>query len=212
MDVLIAFYIFCICSAELMGSKTFAITHIGSYALNGSISIFLIPFIYTINDVIVEVYGVERARSIIRSGIFVIVAIIFFSLIAVSLPPSTRFKNTEVAYDTIFFQSTRISIASLIAIVVAEFTDVLVFQKLRKKLHSKGLWLRNNVSNIISLFLDTSIFMILAFYAPNISLQQNYVFLSSLILPYWLLKCTISVFTTPFVYLGVKWLKNNPDE
>ena len=54
---------------------------------------------------------------------------------------------------------------------------------------------------------DTTIFITLAFYATNRSLNDNFAFLGGIILPYWLLKCFMSVIETPFVYLGVKWLK-----
>jgi uncharacterized PurR-regulated membrane protein YhhQ (DUF165 family) len=49
--------------------------------------------------------------------------------------------------------------------------------------------------------------MTLAFYAFDRSLGSNFAFLTSLILPYWLLKCFMSVLETPFVYVGVKWLR-----
>lgn len=51
--------------------------------------------------------------------------------------------------------------------------------------------------------------MILAFYAFDKPFISNVNFLASLILPYWLLKCLMSVIETPFVYLGVNWLKKD---
>jgi uncharacterized integral membrane protein (TIGR00697 family) len=190
-----------------MGGKTFALMTIGSYHLNASVAILLLPFVFTINDIIVEVYGPERARSIVRSGLLVVASILLFSLIATVLPPSTRFLATEKAYDTIFGTSARIALASLLAFTTAEFTDVLIFTKLRKVLGKKSLWIRNNVSNIVSQFLDTTIFMVFAFYSFNQPISSNVAFLSGIILPYWLLKCVMSVVETPFVYLGVAWLK-----
>lgn len=195
-----------------MGGKTFAITKIGSYPLSASVAILLLPFVFTINDIIVEVYGVERARSMVRSGLIVVAGILLFSVIATLLPPSTRYMATEKAYDTIFGTSARIAFASLSAFTIAEFTDVLVFTKLREKLGKKSLWIRNNVSNIISQFLDTTIFMILAFYSFNQSFGGNAIFLSGIILPYWLLKCVMSGIETPFVYLGVSWLKEKKEK
>ena len=60
--------------------------------------------------------------------------------------------------------------------------------------------------------MDTTIFMFLAFYAFNKPFSDNFGFLLSLILPYWFLKCFMSVIETPLVYLGVKWLKNEKEE
>jgi queuosine precursor transporter len=207
-DLLIAIYIFCIAASELMGAKTFPLVNLFGFQLNASVAIFLVPFLFTINDVITEVYGKERTRSIIRSGLVVIALILISSLIFTTLPPSTRFASSEAAYDTIFGKSARIAFASLVAFTLAEFLDVFIFSKVRERLGKKKLWLRTNVSNFASQFIDTVVFMTLAFYAFNRPFGDNIVFLTSLILPYWLLKCFMSVIETPFVYLGVKWLKS----
>lgn len=209
LDLLIALYIFCIAAAELMGGKIFPLPKIGSLQLNASVGIFLIPVIYSINDIVAEVYGKERARSIVRSGLIVALLVVLFSLLAVSLPPATRFMATEAAYDQIFGMSARIAAASLTAFAIAEFLDVYIFAYLRQKLGKKSLWLRNNASNFVSQLFDTVIFMTLAFYALDKPFASNFTFLSSLILPYWLLKCFMSVIETPFVYLGVAWLKHD---
>jgi queuosine precursor transporter len=208
-DLLIALYMFCIATSELMGAKTFPLVTIGGWTLNQSVSIFTVPLVFTINDVITEVYGRQRTRSIIRAGLVIIGLILLFSLLSTNLPPSARFAPTEEAYDTIFGLSARFSFASLLAFGIAEFTDVYIFAKLREKLGEKGLWLRNNVSNIVSQFIDTAIFMFAAFWAFDQSAGSNVSFILSLMIPYWIVKCLMSVIETPFVYLGVKWLKSD---
>jgi uncharacterized integral membrane protein (TIGR00697 family) len=87
--------------------------------------------------------------------------------------------------------------------------DLAIFMKIRESMGKKALWLRNNASNIVSLFFDTAIFMTLAFYALDKSLVENVNFLTSIILPYWFMKCFMSVIETPFVYLGVRWFKGD---
>lgn len=208
-DLLVSLYIFCLLVSELMGGKTFFITNLGNFPLNASVAIFLLPVIFSINDIVAEVYGKERARSIVRSGLFVVFLMIVFSFLAISLPPSMRFAPREQAYDSIFSTSIRIAFASLTALAIAEFTDVFIFAKLRQKLGKSRLWLRNNASNILSQLLDTIIFMFLAFYAFDKSFDNNFSFLVGIITPYWLLKCFMSVIETPFVYLGVNWLKKS---
>jgi uncharacterized integral membrane protein (TIGR00697 family) len=207
-DLLISFYIGCIAISELMGAKTFPLTTIGSFKLSASVAIFVVPLIYCINDVITEVYGKERARSIVRSGLLVILFILLFSLLSTRLPSTPRFAATEKAYETIFSISARIAASSLIAFTVAEFMDVFIFARLRQKFGKKALWLRTNVSNIISQFFDTTLFMVLAFYALNRPFGDNASFLIGLIIPYWIIKCLMSFIETPLVYLGVKWLKD----
>ncbi len=209
LDFLISLYIFCIVAAELMGGKTFQLISFSNFQLNASVSIFLVPLIFTINDVIAEVYGAERIRSVIRASLLIIFILLLFSILAISLPPSKKFASKESMYDSIFGTSIRISAASLIAFALADFLDVFVFVKIKKALGQSKLWLRNNLSNFIAQFIDTTIFIVLAFYAINESVAQNISFLFSLILPYWLLKCSLSVIETPFVYIGVKWLRKD---
>jgi queuosine precursor transporter len=206
-DLLVSVYIFCIMIAELLGAKTFPLANIFGYQLNASVAILVLPLIFTINDVISEVYGKERAKSVVRSGLLVVLGIFLFSLLATSLPPSLRFKASEAAYDTIFGLSARIAASSLTAFAFSDFLDVYLFAKLRQLFGKKRLWLRNNVSNFVSQFIDTFVFMTLAFYAFDKPIAGNIAFLGSIILPYWLLKCSMSVIETPLVYLGVRWLK-----
>ena len=209
LDLIIAIYIACVAISELMGAKTFPLLHIGKFTWNASVAIFVIPIIFSINDAIVEVFGVARAKSVYRSSLVTIVIFMFFSFLAIKLPPSARFKDSEAAYDLIFGQSMRIAFASLTAFTISDFVDIIVFQKIREKLGKKALWLRSNLSNFISQFVDTCIFMFLAFYAFDKGVGDNFSFLFSLIIPYWLLKCFMSVIETPFVYVAVRWLKGD---
>ncbi|MBI4080505.1 MAG: queuosine precursor transporter [Candidatus Levybacteria bacterium] len=207
-DLLVSIYIFCICAAELMGAKTFPLVKLFGFQLNASVAIFLVPLLFTINDMITEVYGKERTRSVIRSGLIVIGLILFVSVAFTALPSSTRFATSEAAYDDIFGKSARIAFASLTAFALAEFLDVYIFAKIRQKLGKSKLWLRTNVSNFGSQLIDTVVFITLAFYAFNTPFADNFSFLIGLIVPYWLLKCFMSIIETPLVYAGVKWLRS----
>ena len=211
MDLLVALYMFCIAVSELMGAKTFPLFQFSWLKVNASVAIFTIPLVFTINDVITEVYGRKRTRSVIRAGLVVVTLLFLFSLLATVLPPSARFAPNEAAYDTIFGFSARMSFASLLAFAVAEFTDLFVFVKIRQMMGAKALWLRNNASNFVSQFLDTVIFMFVAFYAFDKGLGENTSFIVGLLIPYWLLKCAMSVIETPFVYLGVRWLRKDAE-
>jgi uncharacterized integral membrane protein (TIGR00697 family) len=206
-DLVMALYVFGVMTAELMGSKTFPLTHFSWLHLNVTVSIFVLPLLFTLTDVVVEVYGRKRAQSMVLSGLIVVALLVLYSLLATHLPPSTRFAGTESAYDAIFSATAQIAIASLIAFATSELLDVLIFSKLRERLGKQDLWLRNNVSNFVSQLADSSIFIILAFYSFNQTFSSNMSFLIGLIIPYWLIRCVLSIIETPLVYLGVWWLK-----
>ncbi len=208
-DLVMALYVFGVLTAELMGSKTFVLTNVSWAHLNASVAIFVLPLLYTLTDVVVETKGRDRARSMVWSGLIVVALLTLYSILATALPPSHRYAPTEHAYDTIFHAAARISIASLIAFGISEFMDVAVFSRLKDRMKNKGLWLRNNVSNFVSQFFDSTVFIFLAFYTFDHTLSSNFHFLFSLIIPYWLIRCFLSVVETPLVYLGVWWLKND---
>lgn len=208
-DFLLALYIFCVLVSEVMGAKTVPLGSLFGMNFNGSVALLVLPLTFTVNDVITEVYGKERARSVIRTGLVMIAFLFLYTLLATSLPPSKRFLPSEAAYDTIFGFSLRMSLASLAAFLFSEFLDVAVFVKLRKTFGKKHLWLRNNLSNFIGQFIDTVTFVTLAFYAFDKPFAANYQFIAGVVLPYWILKCSMSIIETPLVYLGIRWLKND---
>lgn len=199
LDLLLAIYITSIVAAELMGAKTFPILF-----LNASVAIFTLPITFIINDVVTEVEGKARSLSFMRSTFIILILLALFNVLAISLPPSVRSASFEPAYQTIFGKSLRMTLASLVAFFIAERLDILIFAKIRARFKDSGLWLRSNVSNIISLFFDTSIFMFLAFFSGS-----NAGFVWSLVLPYWGLKCLFSMVEMPFTYLAVNWLKKS---
>ena len=208
-DLLISIYTFCIVVSEIMGAKTFPLFKIAGFQINATVAIFVIPLVFMVNDVITEVYGKERARSVIRSNLIVVVLILLYSLLVTHLPASARYQPSNGAYDFIFGVSIRFSIASLIAFAIAEFMDVFIFAKIRQRLGKKALWFRTNASNFASEFLDTMVFMTLAFYALNMPFGQNFSFILSIALPYYALRCGLSIIETPLVYIGANWLRKD---
>lgn len=212
LDLLIAVYIFGVAVSELMGAKTFPLVQTSWLHLNTSVAIFVMPLLFSATDVIVEVYGRKRARSVVMSGLVVVGLIMLFGMLATHLPASVRFSATEPAYDAVFSASVRMSAASLAAFAASELLDVYVFSKLRQRMHKRALWLRNNLSNTISQFVDSAVFLTLAFYAFGMPFGENLGFIVGLLIPYWLLRCGLSAFATPIVYAGVHWLRRERDE
>jgi queuosine precursor transporter len=210
LDFLVGLYIACMLMAEVMGSKVFVISEsilLFGRPLSASVGIFLIPILFSINDIVTEVYGKARARSIIRTGLYILIFYAIFTFMAIHLPTSARSPLSQVIFEEVFYKSIRITLASITAFFVSEFMDVFVYSRIREMFGKSHLWFRNNLSNFVGQFLDTTLFIILAFYAFDQGWNENMGFLFSLIIPYWLLKCCMSIIETPFVYLGINWLK-----
>ncbi len=97
-------------------------------------AIFFIPFIYCINDVIAQVFGYKTARNVYRISLFSIIGLALFSWITTALPASMIFADKEAAYDIIFGQTLRFSLASITAFAISDLLDVIIFCKLRDAL------------------------------------------------------------------------------
>lgn len=214
--ILVALYIFCVILTETLGVKTSPIGHISLHfgpinipQLKVSMAIFFIPFIYSINDVLVQVWGYKTARTVYRISLFCIIGLAFFSWLSTTLPASAIFIDKEAAFDTIFGQTLRFSLASITAFAISDILDVIIFSQLREKLKGKSLWLSTNLSNFIAQGLDGALFVYLAMYMPGTESfwAGNHAFMWGVILPYWVFRCCMSIFATPLVYAGVKWAK-----
>jgi len=206
-DVVVALYVFGIMVVELMGVKTFPIVQFGWLHLSSSVAIFALPLLFTLTDVVTEVHGRERARSLVRIGLMIVALQIATAALFTALPSSARFAWGSSAYNTIFSTSIRFGLASIVAFAVAETMDVAVFARLRQHLGKRGLWLRNNVSNFVSQFIDVLVWTVIAFYGFGQSLGSNARFILGIIIPYWLVRCVLSLVETPLVYVGVRWLR-----
>lgn len=205
MEFLVALYITCLALAEIMSMKTIPLFKIFNYQLNVSVGIFVFPILFAINDVIAEVKGRARAQQLVYTGLIMVAFIMIYSIFVTWLPESNRFSDGQ-AYNAIFAKAARISLASLLAFLISGLLDVALFHKIKVKTQGKMLWLRSNLSNFISQLLDTFIFTSVAFYSFQDGLATNFNFIMSIVIPYWLLKCFMSVVETPLTYWGVKWL------
>ena len=123
--------------------------------------------------------------------------------VCIAIRPNESWDMQE-QYATVFGSSMRMTIASLVSFVVAQQLDVFMFSLWGKITKGKHLWIRNNMSTIVSQLIDTTIFEFIAFWHLTPKFTTAYIF--SLILPYWLFKVVFALLDTPFCYLGVWWL------
>jgi len=198
-DILIAVFIAALIAANLLGTKITTIL-----GVSVSVGIFAYPLTFLVTDVIEEVHGKSRTKNLIIAGFVTLILLFILVAISTRLPAAARYEHNE-AYTTIFGSSLRMIIASLIAFVISQTHDVWAFDYWKRKTKGKFLWLRNNASTWISQFVDTTIFMFIAFY--QISPKFDAAFIFTLIIPYWLFKIAFAALDTPLVYAGVRWLR-----
>jgi uncharacterized integral membrane protein (TIGR00697 family) len=199
VQILLGVFIGAIVTANLMGTK---IADFGLFA--ASVGIFMYPITFLVTDIVADVYGKKKVKGFIVAGFLVNVMLFLMIMLSVWLPPASRYASNE-AFLEVFNPSLRIVAASLVAFLIAQIHDVMSFEFMKKKTGGRFLWLRNNASTIVSQFIDTTIFMFIAFYMVAPKFTADFIFM--LIIPYWLVKVLVALLDTPFVYLGVWWLK-----
>lgn len=167
-----------------------------------TVAIFTFPVVFVMSDVIGEVYGKKMAKNFVLAGALSIILFLFFSFISTAVPWSKDGLWAKDAYNQIFGLSMRISIASLVAFLIAEYQDVFAFFFFKKMTGEKHFWIRSNLSNIWSEFLDSVIFMFIAFYGV-----YPLGVLISIIFTLWIFKIVMGFVYTPLSYLGIYLLR-----
>jgi uncharacterized integral membrane protein (TIGR00697 family) len=207
--LLLGLFVASIIAANLLGGK---ITKL--WFIEVSVGIFAYPLTFLITDVICEVHGRQKTTQFVWIGFICMLFILLITALSVWLPFAPRSYVQAGQYNPVFGISIRFFIASITAFLLSQFHDVWAFNFWKEKTKGKFLWLRNNASTIVSQLIDTVVFMFIAlYYIPglpqiiNTSPQFTIGYLFTLILPYYILKVVVALFDTPFVYLGVWWLK-----
>lgn len=163
----------------------------------GSFSIFN-NFLLT--DFLSELYSEKEALKAVSIGFISNIVLVLFTWIALKWQ-GAPFWQGQSAFESVFGIVPRIVLGSMIAYVVSQNLDVKIFMFLKRK-YPKHLWLRNNAGTMISQFVDTIIFITIAFYGTN-SLEV----LISLIIGQYIVKWIIALSDTPFLYL-IKYIYN----
>jgi len=198
-QILLGVFVAAIVLANLLGTK---IADFGMFV--ASVGIFMYPITFLATDIVAEVFGRKKVMTFVAAGLIANIMLFLMVVVALRLPPAARYPSNE-AFLEVFNPSLRIIGASIIAFLIGQIHDVVAFEYWKKLTQGRFLWLRNNASTIVSQFLDSTVFMFLAFYlsAPQYTVE----FIFALIIPYWLLKVVVAIADTPLVYLGVRWLR-----
>jgi len=186
----------CLLISNILATK---IILVGSWAAPAGVLIF--PIAYIINDVIVEVWGYQKARLIIWSGFAVnIMAVLFFSL-ALIVPAAPFWKNQE-AFATILGNTPRIIAASLLAYLTGSFLNAYVMSKVKILMKGKDFSVRAILSTLVGEAADSFIFIIIAF-AGNLPFN----ILISMIFTQACIKTIYEIVILPLTIIVVKWVK-----
>lgn len=148
-------------------------------------------------DVLTEVHGRKVAYDTVRIAVFT--AILFqIYLLAVRLTvPVADVTALSGAMEVVFGTSLRLVAAGMLVYYLSQTLDVFLYARIRQWTGGRYLWLRNNLSTLISQLFDTFAFAFLAFYGVFDGWAQ-------LALVSYAVKAIVVVVDTPFAYLS-RW-------
>ncbi len=188
--ILLSIFAGSITIASILANKIIVVA--GFYVPAGVLA-YAITFVAT--DTISEIWGRAKANEAVLGGFVALVAVL--GLIQISLAwPAAPFWEGGAAFGEILGATGRIILASFIAYLVSQFHDVWAFHFWKRATRDRHLWLRNNLSTAVSQFIDSLLFVTIAFYGVHP--------VWPLILGQWVIKVGIALVDTPVIY-AVVW-------
>lgn len=202
---LIAIFVTALITSQVTAAKIVAVGLPIAVPLTGNL--LLVPaaaFAYAVtffaSDCYAELYGRQAATRLVNVAFvmnFVLLGLVWLAIFAPVFPES---PVGQEQFSSVLGASTGVIAGSLLAYLISQNWDVIVFHRLRDYTDGKALWLRNLGSTITSQLIDTVIFITIAFIIfQGVPLSQAI----GLIVGQYIIKLAIAVLDTPFVYATV---------
>lgn len=157
-QILTGVFVACLLISNILAAKTFTL---GSFILPTAVIIF--PVVYIVNDVLAEIYGFRKARSIILLGFILNALAVLAYSIAIILPAPDYAAEGAAAFATVLGSTWRLLFASFAAYLIGSLINALVMVRMKEKLE-KYLMFRCVLSTLIGEGLDACVFITIAFY------------------------------------------------
>lgn len=156
---------------------------------------FIYPITFTLRDVAHKVLGLKGVRILIIAAAVINLFMAGFFWFVSILPPDAGAGSSE-AWGAVLAPVWRITIASIIAEIIAELLDTEAYRIWVDKITTRYQWMRVLVSNAISVPIDSLIFSFLAFYATMPTEIVWQIFWGNVVV-----KGVVTVLSLPMIYV-----------
>ena len=202
-------FVAALATAQLTAAKVLAFELPFALPLTGSElalpgAALAIAVMFFASDCYAELYGKGAAQVLVNVAFvmnFLVLALVWSTILA----PAAQSSIDPDTFELVLGASTNIVAGSLIAYLVSQNLDVVVFHGIKEATDGELLWLRNIASTATSQFVDTVLFVSIAFWivpqAVGIGPKLPGAVVVSLVVGQYLLKLLIAVLDTLFVYL-----------
>lgn len=193
-----------------LGIQKFNIDMFGvpDLSFNMSAGVVTWPLIFIMTDIINEYFGLKQVRflSILAAAL---IAYAFLVVgFAMGLVPSDFWINQTVkgetinmnlAFNGIFGQGMWIIAGSIIAFLIGQMADVLIFHRIKKSTGERLLWLRATGSTLASQLIDSFVVIFIAFYI-NPQYNWSWQMVAAIGLVNYTYKFLVAILMTPLLY------------
>ena len=213
--------------AEFVGVKIFSLERtLGFEAFNWSIfgidglgfnltaGVVLWPIVFVMTDVINEYFGKRGVRVLSFAAVAFIIYAFAMVYLSIHLVPNSWWQHEsgtltadstqhigdmDLAFRRIFGQGLWIIVGSLVAFLIGQVVDVMVFHRIKQWTGEKKVWLRATGSTLISQFIDSFVVLIIAFY---IGADWELSRVLAIGMVNYIYKGVVAIALTPIIYLA----------
>ena len=191
-----------------IGANIEVLIVINAFGMEMTLGNVLFASTFLVTDIISEIYGKKEAKTAVHIGIATSILFVVLSQWWLLYTPA-KSDFAMPAMKTIFSNTPRLMIASMLVYAIVQEFDVWAYHKwwdwTEKKFGSryKFLWLRNNGSTLISQFLNNLLFNLAAFWGIH-SVKT----IINIVISSYVIFIATSLLDTPFVYLARRMHKS----
>ena len=191
--------------ANIIGTTKFVIV----FGLTVPAGVLAYPFTFLATDLICELYGKKRAQALVWVGFAMNFFMLGLMMLGHYLKDASGISGATSTFESVYEFMIGNVIASMIAYLIAQSVDVKLFHFWKNLTKGKHLWLRNNLSTVVSQLADTTAIMTILYLANNLGTSiQSIGDLVGLIFASYIFKVFVALFDTPLFYIGVWALKD----
>ncbi len=201
-----------------LGIQKFNIDMFGvpDLSFNMSAGVVTWPLIFIMTDIINEYFGLKQVRFLSILAAALITYAFLVVGFAMGLVPSDFWINQTVegetinmnlAFNGIFGQGMWIIAGSIIAFLIGQMADVLIFHRIKKSTGERLLWLRATGSTLASQLIDSFVVIFIAFYI-NPQYNWSWQMVAAIGLVNYTYKFLVAILMTPLLY-GVHGIIDN---
>jgi len=196
---------------QTLGLKHFDINLLGvpNLSFNMSAGVLTWPIIFIMTDIINEYFGVKQVRflSVLTSILIAYAFIVIWGAMHLSasdfwVHQNINGKDLDMnnAFAGIFGQGMWIIVGSIVAFLIGQIADVVIFHRIKRITGEKALWLRSTGSTLVSQLIDSFVVIFIAFYL-NPQYHWSWQMVAAIGLVNYTYKFLVAILMTPVLYL-----------